>query len=220
MSVQQDRYLELRAAGAPVLLAAADARIPVAEAELIERDIARGELIPAAGRAAQSGGGPIMAQRAKPGERTTNLSETKDIIRNVVPRIVQLKKKRADINADIAAEREKVNAAGISKHALDHAIKIKEMDPEDRQAFDEGVAIVRDAIHVGMSRSLFDMLDEDTAKPDGEKDEGGESGERPKDNADVVAAHYAKDGDEALEAAKKHLSGGKKATAPAPDAVQ
>lgn len=206
MSVQLVRYLELRAAGAPVLLAAADARIPVAEAELIERDIARGELIPAAGSAAQSGGGPIMAQKATPGDgdRVTNLSETKDIIRNAVPKIVNLKKQRKTLNEEIAAERERVNAAGVPKAALDHAIRIKEMDPEDREAFDNGVAIVRDAIHVGMSRSLFDMLDEDTGK----KDDGDESGEQPK----TV--------DDALDAAKKHLSGGKKATAPAPDAVQ
>jgi uncharacterized protein (UPF0335 family) len=99
-----------------------------------------------------------MAKKAKPGDQVTNLTETKDIIRNAVPRIVNLKKQRKEINADIAAEREKVNAAGVTKQALDHAIRVKEMDPEDRARFDEGYAIARDAIGVPQSRSLFDFL--------------------------------------------------------------
>jgi uncharacterized protein (UPF0335 family) len=110
-----------------------------------------------------------MAKKAKPGDQVTNLTETKDIIRNAVPRIVNLKKQRKEINADIAAEREKVNAAGVTKQALDHAIRVKEMDPEDRARFDEGYAIARDAIGVPQSRSLFDFLGSgDDAEGEGE----------------------------------------------------
>lgn len=124
-----------------------------------------------------------MAKKAAPGEKVTNLSETKDIIRNAVPRIVGLKLKRKDINAEIAAEREKVNACGVPKQALDHAIKIKEMDPDVRQEFDEGYAIARDAIGLPQSRSLFDFIE--ASDDDEEKDE--------------------KAGNGALAASKKHL---------------
>lgn len=102
-----------------------------------------------------------MARNTKPGDSVTNLTETKDIIRNAVPRIVNLKRQRKELNAEIAAEREKVNGAGVSKQALDHAIRIKEMDPEDRQRFDESYAIARDAIGLPQSRSLFDFLGSD-----------------------------------------------------------
>lgn len=165
MSVQQDRYLQARADGATMMTACVQSGIPISEARLIDLAIARGELdlpSPAAGQAVQSKGELPMARKTKPGDQVTNVSESKDTVRNSVPRIVNLKKQRKEINAEIAAEREKVNAAGIPKAALDHAIRVLEMDPEVRTAFDEGVAIARDAVSVPMSRSLFDMLDERT----------------------------------------------------------
>lgn len=126
-----------------------------------------------------------MAKKAKPGDRVTNLSETKDIIRNAVPRIVNLKKQRKELNAEIAAEREKVNGAGVSKAALDYAIRTKEMDPDDRQHFDESYAIARDAIGLPQSRSLFDFIE----SPD-EEAEGGEA-KRPLSGPEALAAARA-----------------------------
>lgn len=164
MSLQQSHYLTARALGADVETAAADAGLPVAEAHLLEKDVERGEVVipsPAAGPAAQPKGA-AMAKKTKPGDSVTNISDSKNTIRNSVPRIVNLRKQRKEINAEIQAEREKVNATGIPKAALDHAIRVMEMDPDVRQNFDEGVAIARDAIAVPMSRSLFDMLDERT----------------------------------------------------------
>lgn len=130
-----------------------------------------------------------MAKKAKPGDRVTNLTETKDLIRNAVPRIVNLKNQRKSINEEIAAEREKVNAAGVSKKALDHAIRVKEMDPEDRQHFDESYAIARDAIGLPQSRSLFDFLgsaDEDEAEGGGEP-----KAKKPLSGPDALAAARA-----------------------------
>jgi len=138
-----------------------------------------------------------MAKKAKPGDRVTNLTESKDIIRNAVPRIVNLKKQRKELNAEIAAEREKVNGAGISKQALDHAIRIKEMDPDDRQHFDESYAIARDAIGLPQSRSLFDFL--------GSADDAEEEAKAKKPLS----------GPEALAAARAGFEGG----STAPDAV-
>jgi len=124
-----------------------------------------------------------MAKTAKPGDRVTNLTETKDIIRNAVPEIINLKNKRKEINEQIAAARERVNAAGVPKRALDHAIKIKEMDPEDRQQFDEGYAIARDAIGLPQSRSLFDFLE----------------------SSDSAESEQPETGNGALAAARQHL---------------
>ena len=107
-----------------------------------------------------------MAKKTAPGDGVTNLSETKDLIIKAVPKIVALKEKRKSINADIAEIREQVNAAGVPKKALDHAIRVKEMDPDDRARFDEGYAIARDAIGLRMSTSLFDMIEEPTQAPE------------------------------------------------------
>lgn len=142
-----------------------------------------------------------MAKKAAPGDRgVTNLSETKDLVRDGVPKILNLKKQREAINEQISSVRKNIAAAGIPLKALDHAIRVREMDPQDRERFDEGYAIARDAIGVPQSRSLFDMLD----TPAGEG--GGEEGDQPVSPNGRGAA---------LDAAKAHLG-----TAPAaPDAV-
>jgi uncharacterized protein (UPF0335 family) len=140
-----------------------------------------------------------MAKKAKPGERATNLSETKDIIRNAVPRIINLVGQRKALNEEIAAEREKVNAAGVSKKALDHAIKIKGMDPEDRQHFDESYAIARDAIGLPQSASLFDFME---ASKDDDEDAGDEA---PPSGIAALAAAKARLGtDTAPDALSTH----------------
>lgn len=130
-----------------------------------------------------------MAQKAKPGDGATNLTATKEIIRNEVPAIINLIAKRKELNAEIAERRERVNATGVPKKALDHAIRIRQMDPDDRQQFDEGLAIARDAIGLPMSQSLFDFI-----KSDDDTEEA---------SAETVAA----------------ASAGNGAAAPAPDAV-
>src|SRR3954466_11000011 len=112
-----------------------------------------------------------MAKVTKPGDGPTNLTETKDVIRNSVPAIINLIAKRKELNAEIAEIRERVNACGVPKKALDHAIRVKQMDPDVRQQFDEGYAIARDAIGLPQSASLFDFIktgdDEQDDKPNG-----------------------------------------------------
>jgi uncharacterized protein (UPF0335 family) len=191
VSVQQDRYLQLRAGGATMMSAAAQTGIGIGEARLIENEIARGVLVLPAPRpaslfermsasdAAPGGDFPAflkpkeapLAKRAKPNDgnrAVTNLTDAKEMVRQSVPKIINLKKDRAAINEEITAIRANVEAAGVPKKALDHAIRVMEMDPLDRERFDEGYAIARDAIGLGMSRSLFDMLEDpagDDANP-------------------------------------------------------
>lgn len=142
-----------------------------------------------------------MAKKAKPGDSgVTNLSNAKEMVRQSVPKIINLKKDRTAINEEIASIRANVEAAGVPKKALDHAIRVLDMDPQDRERFDEGYAIARDAVGLSMSRSLFDMLDE---RLDAETKPNGNGKEMPTKGA--IGA---------LAASKAHLGG-----APAPDAV-
>lgn len=111
-----------------------------------------------------------MAKKAKVGDGPTNISAAKDIIRNEVPAIVNLKAKRKEINAEIQERRERVNAAGVPKAALDHAIRVREMDPVDRQRWDEGFIIAREAIGCAVQRSLFEMIDEPAGQAGADND--------------------------------------------------
>lgn len=164
-STQLSQYFQLRAGGIPVGEAAVQSGIGLTEARLWEEAVESGE-------ASFSQGEDEMAKVTKPGDGVTNLTSTKETIRNAVPAIINLMNKRKELNAEIAEHRERVNACGVPKKALDHAIKIKQMDPDDRAKFDEGYAIARDAIGLPQSRSLFDFL----GSGDDNDDEEGASG--------------------------------------------
>lgn len=106
-----------------------------------------------------------MAKKAKPGDsggdRVTNLTETKAVIRDAVANLVRIDGERAELNAEAAEYRAKVKNCGVPVAALNLAIRMKKADPEDRQAMDEGYAIARDAIGLRFQASLFETLDED-----------------------------------------------------------
>jgi uncharacterized protein (UPF0335 family) len=111
-----------------------------------------------------------MAKRARPGDSesggVTNLTETKAVIKESVAQILRLKTQRKEINAAIGEHRAHVKKYGVPTGALDLAIRMKEADVEDRQAMDEGYIIAREALGLGIQRSLFEMLD--TRKADEE----------------------------------------------------
>lgn len=111
-----------------------------------------------------------MAKTARPndadGPKVTNLSEVKDLIRNAIPEII-------NIDKDIKAKRDRRNelrsaieAAGVPKKAFDYALKVRNMEPEDRQGFDEGYVIAREAIGLGVQRGLFEALESDEVEPE------------------------------------------------------
>jgi len=139
-----------------------------------------------------------MARRAKSGDGgndrrgVTNLTETKEVIREAVAKILTLKNERKELNAAIGEQRARVKNYGVPPAALDLALRMKEADPEDRQLHDEGYAIARDALGLGIQASLFETL--------GTSDDGEA---KPKTRSDAMAA------------AREHL-GGKGA---APDAL-
>lgn len=137
-----------------------------------------------------------MAKKAKPGDGdnrgVTNLSETKEVIREAVAKIMKLRSERKELNAAIGEQRARVKNYGVPPAALDLALRMKEADPEDRQKHDEGYAIARDALGLGLQRSLFEMIE----------DPAGEEGDKPKNMS------------EALDASRAHLG-----TSGPPDAI-
>jgi uncharacterized coiled-coil DUF342 family protein len=139
-----------------------------------------------------------MARKAKPGDGAqgvTNLTEAKAVVKESVAKILNLKSQRKEINAAIGEQRARVKNYGVPPAALDLAIRMKEADPEDRQKHDEGYAIARDALGLGLQRSLFEAIEE---QPSGERE--------PELKGDIAK------GAAALAAAKSHL-------AAVPDAV-
>lgn len=118
---------------------------------------------PMDGPASTNSGETNMARRAKPKDAdggVINVSNAKELVRNAVPRILSLKNDRKAINDEINSLRSEVKAAGIPKSALDLAIRMREIDPEDRAKHDEGYQIARAAIGL-----QIDMFEDDEAKP-------------------------------------------------------
>lgn len=154
---------------------------------------------------------PPMAKRAKPGDGSsgvTNLTETKEVIKTEVARIIGLKSQRKEINNAIGEARARVKNYGVPPAALDLALRMKEADPEDRQKHDEGYAIARDALGLGLQRSLFETMEKEPEKPKGEKPV-----EVKGDIAKAAAEAGMIPGAGALAKAKSHLSAVPDATA-------
>lgn len=153
-----------------------------------------------------------MARRAKPNDSdahgVTNLTEAKQVVAEEVKNILAREAKIAELSSANTASRKRVKTYGVPPAALAYAIKIKKMDPEDRQKHDEGCAIARDAIGLSIPRTLFEQLDERfetedkiaaTQKPNGAAPTG------PKGDADL-ADDSPPDVSSALGAARKHLN--------------
>lgn len=89
-----------------------------------------------------------------------NLTKTKDDIKKAAQEIIRLKKKRAEINADIASQRAKVETYGIPKRAFDAALAYFEAEEDKQRDFDAGYQIVREAL--GVQMDLFTAADAST----------------------------------------------------------
>lgn len=87
-------------------------------------------------------------------------------IANAIANVKSLKNDRADVNAEIQAVRENMNALGIPKKAFDMAMKYMDMDPEDRESFDIAYALVRKAGGLPMQDDLFEAAERRQAAAD------------------------------------------------------
>lgn len=92
-------------------------------------------------------------------DKTHNLTDLKKLISDSLKRVSELKKDRADVNADIASVRATLVAQGIPKKAFDMAMNYINMDPDDREGFDVAYALVREAGGLPMQEDLFTAAD-------------------------------------------------------------
>lgn len=84
-----------------------------------------------------------------------NITKVKDAIRDAIRDVTELKKDREDVNADMQAIREKLNALGIPKKAFDMALQYVNMDPDKREGFDIAYALVREVAGLPLQDDLF-----------------------------------------------------------------
>ena len=99
-----------------------------------------------------------------------NLTKLKADIRRGIGNIIDLEKKRAGVNADIAAVRKKLVAAGVNRHALAAVLAYQKMDDVQRDGFDEGYLISRESIGLPV-QGAFDFPTR--AQANGEDEEEG-----------------------------------------------
>lgn len=109
-------------------------------------------------------------QIAKMGGNIKGLHED---IKSSYDRICQWKKERKAINDKIKAERETMEAKGITKTAFDAAMHYIDMDADKREGFDTGYIIAREGLGApvkGAQADLFGMAVEadETVADDGE----------------------------------------------------
>lgn len=109
-------------------------------------------------------------------EPTKDHNEKFEIIKAAIfdaaEKIASHKKTREAINAEIAAEIEKLEALGINRHAFRFAMKYLESNKVTREGFDIGYQLSREALGVALQADLFDDIDAVKAKHSGEDDAG------------------------------------------------
>lgn len=102
-----------------------------------------------------------MAKSAKPndpGDKVTNLSSTKKVLAECAAGFRRIDKQRADLNEEAGELRERCRNQGIDPKWLLTAIRVADMEVEDRAKADESYAIAREALGTGLQRSLFETI--------------------------------------------------------------
>ena len=88
-----------------------------------------------------------------------NLTGLKKKIADGIQKMGRLKNERADVNAEMAAIREALQAEGIPKKAFAMALQYLNMDPDDRVGFDIAYALCREAGGLPLQEDLFQAAD-------------------------------------------------------------
>jgi hypothetical protein len=89
-----------------------------------------------------------------------NIGPLKEDIVKARDKVLELKSKRSEINADLKAIRENLEAKGITKSAFDSALRHYEKDPEQREGYDQGYIIAREAMGLPVIGAQMDMFTE------------------------------------------------------------
>lgn len=99
-------------------------------------------------------------QGALPLERqsNSNLIKIKKDLASARDRVKSINLEIKELQAEKQHIRDGVAAMGIPKKAFDHAIRVAEMDPDDRRAYDFGYEVTRDALNTQLD--LFASVDD------------------------------------------------------------
>jgi hypothetical protein len=103
-----------------------------------------------------------------------NIRGLHDEIKSSYDKIEQWKKERKAINDQIKAEREKMEARGITKLAFDAAMSYVNLDQEKREGFDTAYLIAREGLGQPVKGAQADLFGEATTD---EQQEGETDGE-------------------------------------------
>jgi len=104
-----------------------------------------------------------------------NLDPLKADIAAARDKVLALKKKRADINADIQAVRTSLEAKGITKKAFDDALRHFEQDPDKRAGYDEAYIIAREAMGLAVKGAQLNLFQGGDAAADDNGQEGADA---------------------------------------------
>ena len=111
------------------------------------------------------------------GDTQHNVGDLKKKIAEAIQSVKQLKLDRQDVNADIQAIREKMNALGIHKAAFDMALRYMSWEEDQRSNFDLAYALVREAGGVPMQEDLFQAAERMAAENSGKEEAKGPDAE-------------------------------------------
>lgn len=113
------------------------------------------------------------------------VADKKDVILKVSAAVTGLRAQQKSIGEQIQAEREKLQAIGITKAGFDWAMRLIKMDPEDRQDTLDALGLTLEANGLGRQDDLFAA----GGKPDGDNDAFDQN-----DNADRAGFRAASEG--------------------------
>lgn len=119
-----------------------------------------------------------------------NISGLLEEIKRERDKVIALKKKRSEINAQIAESRARMEAKGITKWAFDSALAYFEADVDKRQGFDEAYAIAREGM--GLAFKQGDLFEGDQPRDsgvDGNSGTHGASDDDDEGDVDGATAH-------------------------------
>lgn len=120
-----------------------------------------------------------------------NIRHLKEDLVKFRDRIISLKSKRGEINADIKAIMESAESKGIPKKSLRDAIAYYEAAPEQREGYHDGYAICLEAFGMPFNAKQAEMF-EDLNKAETAEDEEPEQDDTDEDEDQFAVSKVAK----------------------------
>ena len=143
-------------------------------------------------------GGTLPLER----QSNSNLTKIKKDLAAARDRVKAINLEIKELQAEKQHVRDGVEAMGIPKKAFDHAVRVVEMDPDKRRAYDFGYEVTREALNAQLD--LFSSVDDQNEdKPANKPKESSAKKAAPAKKAEPKKAPVAKAPKEPKPAKKK-----------------